>query len=299
MTSEMPELPATNLPPSNRRAELKYRHKTSFYQDEADAKRMRAVFKNTMRQTGYNSLSDFINAAVDDKVAALEHTYNDGRQWAPLGARENPPAKPPGRPAAVLNNPVAPAQSGGPTPPLTALVTLAGKIRADLTARGSNVKVYVFYSDHGREALVIAHDVDSQLSAVHSIEISPNQNSIFIRTAEGVGWTSQPGWHEAARETPPALDNLRWPEAPGAELLSAVDQAREELESHYSKPLEGHIGVFYRDDGNQALLERFDAGEQMSALRIYGFDPSNGNVKVRKSDSFSWEDGEDVPINAV
>lgn len=294
----MPELPATNLPPS-RGTELKYRHKTSFYQDEADAKRMRAVFKNTMRQTGYNSLSDFINAAVDDKVAALEHNYNDGRQWAPLGAREIPQGKPAGRVAAVLNNPAVPAQSGGPTPPPKALVTLAGKIRADLTARGSNVQVYVFYSDHGREALVIAHDVDSQLSAVHSIEISPTQNSIFLRTVEGVGWTSEPGWHEAARETPPALDNLRWPEAPGAELLSAVDQAREELESHYSKPLEGHVRVFYRDDGNQALADKFDTGDQMSTLHVYGFDPASGNVKVSKSESLSWEDGEDIPINAV
>jgi Centromere-binding protein ParB C-terminal len=297
MTSEMPGMPAN--PPRNQRADLKYRHKTSFYQDEADAKRMRAVFSNTRRETGYTSLSDFINAAVDDKIAALEQAFNAGQQWAPLGAREIPQGKPAGRPAAGVNIPVASGLSGGPTPPSKALVKLAGKIRADVTTGFSRGRVDVFYSANGREALVVAHDFDAQLSAVHSLELAPTHDSFFVRTGDGIGWVNGPGWNEAPGETALAREGLPGPEERAAELFAAVDRARAELEGNSSRPLEGHVGVFYREDRTQALVDRFDTGDQMSTLQVYRFNPTNRSIEVRTSEGFTWEDGGDIPLGAV
>jgi hypothetical protein len=54
----------------------------------------RAVFENTMSQTGYTSLCDFINAAVDDKVAALERTYNSGHPSGHGKFRKQAPVPP-------------------------------------------------------------------------------------------------------------------------------------------------------------------------------------------------------------
>lgn len=68
--------------------------KTSFYQLEEDADRMRAAYLNTQMLTRYRSLSEFINAAIDEKVSALEKTYNGGQEWPPLAAREIPQGKP-------------------------------------------------------------------------------------------------------------------------------------------------------------------------------------------------------------
>ena len=68
--------------------------KTSFYQQEEGADRMRAAYLNTQLHTRYRSLSEFINAAIDEKVSALEKTYNGGQEWPPLAAREIPKASP-------------------------------------------------------------------------------------------------------------------------------------------------------------------------------------------------------------
>jgi len=68
--------------------------KTSFYQREDDADRMRAAYMNTQLHTRYRSLSEFINMAIDEKVSALEKTYNGGQEWPPLAAREIPQGKP-------------------------------------------------------------------------------------------------------------------------------------------------------------------------------------------------------------
>lgn len=68
--------------------------KTSFYQQEEDADRMRAAYLNTQLHTRYRSLSEFINAAIDEKVSALEQAYNRGQEWPPLAAREIPQGKP-------------------------------------------------------------------------------------------------------------------------------------------------------------------------------------------------------------
>lgn len=68
--------------------------KTSFYQIEGDANRMRAAYLNTQLQTGYSSLSEFINAAIDEKVSTLESTYNNGTPWKPLTTGAIPTGKP-------------------------------------------------------------------------------------------------------------------------------------------------------------------------------------------------------------
>lgn len=68
--------------------------KTSFYQAEDDANRMRAAYLNTQLQTGYSSLSEFINAAIDEKVGTLETTYNNGSPWKPLTTGAIPTGKP-------------------------------------------------------------------------------------------------------------------------------------------------------------------------------------------------------------
>ena len=68
--------------------------KTSFYQLEEDADRMRAAYLNTQLHTRYRSLSEFINAAIDEKVSALEKTYTSGQAWPPRAAREIPQGKP-------------------------------------------------------------------------------------------------------------------------------------------------------------------------------------------------------------
>ena len=68
--------------------------KSNFYQLEGDANRMRAAYINTQAQTHYTSLSEFINAAVNEKVAALEAEYNAGQPWPPIAPRGIPTGRP-------------------------------------------------------------------------------------------------------------------------------------------------------------------------------------------------------------
>ena len=88
-----PATPVT-APAKDNRAAKAAPKKTSFYQLEEDADRMRAAYMNTQMHTRYRSLSEFINAAIDEKVGALEKTYNGGEEWPPLAAREIPQGKP-------------------------------------------------------------------------------------------------------------------------------------------------------------------------------------------------------------
>jgi len=106
VVSELAGLPATATVPPNTvqpaaaapaKAERTVKvapKKTSFYQQESDADRMRAAYMNTQMHTGHRSLSEFINAAIDEKVSALEQAYNQGKEWPPLAAREIPQGKP-------------------------------------------------------------------------------------------------------------------------------------------------------------------------------------------------------------
>jgi hypothetical protein len=56
--------------------------KTSFFQSTASGSRMRAAYMATRHLTGYRTLSDFILAAVERDVEALENTHNNGNEFA-------------------------------------------------------------------------------------------------------------------------------------------------------------------------------------------------------------------------
>lgn len=86
--------PVTQEPAKPARAAKATMKKTGFYQREEDANRMRAAYINTQMHTGYRSLSELINAAIDEKVSALEEAYNRGKEWPPLAAGEIPQGKP-------------------------------------------------------------------------------------------------------------------------------------------------------------------------------------------------------------
>lgn len=85
------EQPPTPAPSSTKPASSK---KTNFYQPDDDGKRMRAAFINTQGQTHHTSLSEFINAAIMEKVSALEAQYNEGQPWPPIAARGIPTGRP-------------------------------------------------------------------------------------------------------------------------------------------------------------------------------------------------------------
>lgn len=93
MTSEMHE-PADARTSEAPREPAAYPHKASFYQSKADTERMRAAYLNTKGATGYGSLSEFICAAINEKVAGLEETHNEGHPWEPLVAGRIPRGKP-------------------------------------------------------------------------------------------------------------------------------------------------------------------------------------------------------------
>jgi hypothetical protein len=74
----------------------KFRHKVSFYQEEADTARVRAAILNTYPTEGARTLSQFIHHAVMAEVKRLEDRYNDGEPWTGIGARELPQGRPMG-----------------------------------------------------------------------------------------------------------------------------------------------------------------------------------------------------------
>src|SRR4051794_28076507 len=88
-----------------------YPRKTSFYQQGLDADRMRAAYLNTVEQTGYATLSEFINAAVNEKTAGLERDFNNGEPGDPRPAGDIPA----GKPSAALRTLAAVRRSQTPT----------------------------------------------------------------------------------------------------------------------------------------------------------------------------------------
>jgi Centromere-binding protein ParB C-terminal len=70
----------------------KYR-KTSFFQSKESGARMRSAYIATRHLTGYRTLSDFILAAVEREVGALERQYNGGNLFT-----ADPGTVPRGRP---------------------------------------------------------------------------------------------------------------------------------------------------------------------------------------------------------
>ncbi len=189
MVSELPNRTGDELPYARPR-KAQYPHKTSFYQQEDDAKRMRAVFLNTRLETGFNSLSDFINAAVDEKILELEKVHNEGWPWQPLGARQIPQGKPAGLPAA--NREMTQTREGPQMPkhPAKELVDLVEKVRGELDEKftGGRGEVNVFYRDDGLQALVETYDIGNEVSAVSCYEFHPALQVIDVRTSDGIAW---------------------------------------------------------------------------------------------------------------
>lgn len=73
--------------------EKKAYRKTSFFQSKESGARMRSAYMATRHLTGSRTLSDFILAAVEREVEALERQYNDGNLFT-----ADPNSVPRGRP---------------------------------------------------------------------------------------------------------------------------------------------------------------------------------------------------------
>ncbi|MEV4991601.1 hypothetical protein MRBLMD1_004110 [Pseudarthrobacter sp. LMD1-1-1.1] len=67
--------------------------KTSFFQSKESGSRMRSAYMATRHLTGARTLSEFILAAVEREVEALEGRYNGGEQFT-----ADPNSVPRGRP---------------------------------------------------------------------------------------------------------------------------------------------------------------------------------------------------------
>lgn len=74
-------------------AEKKMYRKTSFFQSKESGARMRSAYMATRHLTGSRTLSDFILAAVEREVEALERQYNEGNVFT-----ADPGSVPRGRP---------------------------------------------------------------------------------------------------------------------------------------------------------------------------------------------------------
>ncbi|ACL42143.1 hypothetical protein Achl_4192 (plasmid) [Pseudarthrobacter chlorophenolicus A6] len=73
--------------------EKKTYRKTSFFQSRESGARMRSAYMATRHLTGSRTLSDFILAAVEREVEALERKYNGGDRFT-----ADPGSVPRGRP---------------------------------------------------------------------------------------------------------------------------------------------------------------------------------------------------------
>lgn len=76
--------------------EKKEYRKTSFFQTKESGSRMRSAYMATRHLTQYRTLSDFILAAVEREVEALERQYNEGNLFT-----ADPGSVPRGRPLEI------------------------------------------------------------------------------------------------------------------------------------------------------------------------------------------------------
>lgn len=79
--------------PEPEQPEKKMYRKTSFFQSKESGSRMRSAYMATRHLTGFRTLSEFILAAVEREVEALEGRYNAGEQFT-----ADPNSVPRGRP---------------------------------------------------------------------------------------------------------------------------------------------------------------------------------------------------------
>jgi hypothetical protein len=277
MTSE----PAISDPAGRR-----YPHKTSWYQSEADADRLRATFANTKNLLGLPSLSAFINAAINEKIQNLEASYNDGRPWAPLAAKEIPQGKPAGLPKAAAG------REHSPTP--RPLDTLVDRVRTALVHElGHRVTVNVFQHGNGLEAVVEAYSPKTHISILRHYEVFYADESVEVRTAADVSWVSM-----ADNAMPPLLQGPGRPIDPVAELQQVTSDMRDNLAKDYSPPV-GETKAFFAGEGHQSLIEVYDAGSETSTLRCFELNAKTSRMGLRMARNVDWEAGDSISFAEI
>ncbi|MFF2317854.1 hypothetical protein ACFVTE_16470 [Arthrobacter sp. NPDC058097] len=277
-----------------------YREKTSFYQERVAADRMRAAFLNTRAITGFASLSEFINAAIEEKVAGLEQAHNDGCPWSPLGAGEIPQGKPAGlqsrRTVATAGKEALRARRR------LALRDLVEGILPEIESRQSagGGEVRAFYREDGQEALIETYGAREGVPVFRRYDAETSFGEVWIHTSSGYGWDEGDGLPGGEISAGPG----RRPEAdgqaagtPAADLRGTVERARKDLERQSSQR-QIEIEVFYSSDGAQALVESYHYGTEISDFIHYAYDPAAGQIAARNSSGHSWKDWQTAPFDA-
>ena len=277
---------------------IQYRRKTSFYQEQGAADRMRAAFLNTKQATGFSSLSEFINAAVDEKVAGLEREHNHGQTWSPLGAGEIPQGKPVG-----LQSKFSMAMARKEALRARRSLALRGLIESILPeietrhpADGGEVRP--FYREDGQEALIETYGADDEAPIFRRYDTETSAGEVWMHTSSGNGWEDGDGL--LAKEPTTRTGHLsragsHGAEAPTPDLSMIVEKARRELEKRFSQR-QVEIKVFYSSDGSQALVESYDYGTEISAFIHYAYD--DGLIDARNSTGHSWHEWRTAPFEA-
>ncbi|TQJ62184.1 hypothetical protein FBY31_4579 [Arthrobacter sp. SLBN-100] len=280
--------------------QLQYRRKTSFYQEQGAADRMRAAFLNTQQATGFSSLSEFINAAVDEKVAGLEQEHNDGHTWSPLGAGEIPQGKPVGlQPKFSMATARREALRERRSLALRGLIESAiPEIESGHPAdRG---KVRAFYREDGQEALIETYGANDGVPIFRRYDTETSGGEVWMHTSSGNGWEDGDGL--LARESTTRTGHLphaggQAAETPTPDLPRTVENARRELEQQFSQR-QVEIKVFYSPDGSQALVESYNYSTEISAFIHYAYDAGAGLIDARNSTGHNWQEWRTAPFEA-
>lgn len=159
-----------------------YPRKTSFYQPDQAADRMRGAFLNTVPMTGYSSLSEFINAAVAEKVAGLEHSYNGGQPWQPVAAGEIPQ----GKPRSVSATAGATTEEFTPQRPAQDLVEIVDRLRSELG------ECEAFYGEGGKKLIVASVSGRDGSTTLRLFEYLHAGDPVLSWSDAGIRWQPQP-----------------------------------------------------------------------------------------------------------
>lgn len=128
-------------------------------------------------------MSEFINAAVAEKIASLEQSYNAGRPWQPLAAREIPPGKPrAARLAAVVSK-----EPAMPQKPALDLVEIVEKLHRE------DEELEAFYSEDGKKVITMTENHREGSSELRYHRYRHPGTGIAVFTCGGVRWDEQDG----------------------------------------------------------------------------------------------------------
>lgn len=290
----------SSTPEEDGKRQLQYRQKTSFYQERVAADRMRAAFLNTQSVTGFSSLSEFINAAVDEKVAGLEQDHHGGRPWSPLGAGEIPQGKP-----ARLQSKLSMTADRREAMRARRRLALRGLIESILPEIESGQpadsgEVRTFYREDGQEALIETYGPREGVPIFRRYDAETSFGEVWIHTSSGYRWDD--GDRLLAKEPTIRIGHLpdgggHTAETPAPDLTGTVENTLRELEQQFAQR-QVEIKVFYSPDGLQALVESFNYGTEISAFIHYAYDPGTGHIDARNSTGHSWKGWRTAPLEA-